>query len=53
MTIIEDVYDVLRSKDPGDEVTLEVRRGDRERELTVKLGQLPAPARGSLPGSDG
>jgi serine protease Do len=53
VTIIEDVYDVLRGKAPGDEVKLVVRRGDRDRELTVKLGELPAPAPGSLPGSDG
>jgi hypothetical protein len=34
-------------------VTLVVRRGDRDRELRVKLGELPAPAPDTLPGSDG
>jgi S1-C subfamily serine protease len=53
VTTIEDVYAVLRSHDPGDEVALVVRRGSDERELTVRLGELPPPAPETLPGGDG
>jgi S1-C subfamily serine protease len=40
---IEDVYDALRSHNPGDRVRVVVRRSTQDRELEVTLGRLPSP----------
>lgn len=39
-----DVAAAVASKAVGDEVELEVYRGDRKRTVTVKLGERPANA---------
>ena len=45
---MDDVIGVVNSKKPGDEVTLELRRGDQKRSVKVKLGDRPASADSSL-----
>jgi S1-C subfamily serine protease len=42
------VIQVISSKKPGDEVTLELRRGEQKRTVKVKLGNRPASANSSL-----
>ncbi|MGH2978734.1 MAG: S1C family serine protease [Solirubrobacterales bacterium] len=39
---MDDVIRVVDSKKPGDEVTLELRRGEQKRTVKVKLGNRPA-----------
>jgi S1-C subfamily serine protease len=46
VTTIEDVYDALRGRRPGQRITVKVRRGDQERTVDVTLGRLPEPATG-------
>jgi S1-C subfamily serine protease len=53
VAMIEDVYDVLRGHKPGDTIPVVVRRGDRQRNLELKLGRLPTPADSVLPRSGG
>ena len=45
---MDDVIGVVNSKKPGDEVTLELRRGEEKRTAKVKLGNRPASAQSSL-----
>jgi S1-C subfamily serine protease len=45
---MDDVIGVVGSKKPGDEVTLELRRGEHKRSAKVKLGDRPASAGSSL-----
>ena len=45
---MDDVIGVVNSKKPGDEVTLELRRGEQKRSAKVKLGDRPASADSSL-----
>jgi S1-C subfamily serine protease len=45
---MDDVIGVVSSKKPGDEVTLELRRGEQKRSAKVKLGDRPASAGSSL-----
>ena len=45
---MDDVIQVVSSKKPGDEVTLELRRGEQKRTVKVKLGNRPASANSSL-----
>jgi S1-C subfamily serine protease len=45
---MDDVIRVVSSKKPGDEVTLEVRRGGQKRTVKVKLGNRPASAGSSF-----
>ena len=45
---MDDVIQVVSSKKPGDEVTLELRRGEQKRTVKVKLGNRPASADSSL-----
>jgi S1-C subfamily serine protease len=45
---MDDVIGVVTSKKPGDEVTLELRRGEQKRSVKVKLGDRPASADSSL-----
>jgi S1-C subfamily serine protease len=45
---MDDVIGVVSSKKPGDEVTLELRRGEEKRSAKVKLGDRPASADSSL-----
>jgi S1-C subfamily serine protease len=47
---IEDVYEALRGKEPGDTVSVTVQRNGDERTLDVELGRRPAPGPGVLPG---
>ena len=53
VTMVEQVYEALRGRKPGDRVRVVVQRGGEERELDVELGQRPAPAAGALPGEGG
>jgi serine protease DegQ len=53
ISIIEDVYKVLREHQPGDTLKVTVERAGRELELELELGQLPTPAEGLLPGDGG
>jgi S1-C subfamily serine protease len=46
VTAIEDVYGILRERDPGDEISVVVRRGNQEREVRVTLGELPTATGG-------
>ncbi|WP_051323734.1 S1C family serine protease [Candidatus Solirubrobacter pratensis] len=46
---IEDVYDALRGRKPGDTVSVVVTRGGERKTLNVKLGERPEPAAGVLP----
>ena len=41
---MDDVIGVVSSKKPGDEVTLELRRGEQKRSVKAKLGDRPASA---------
>ncbi|ERN40693.1 trypsin-like serine protease, typically periplasmic, containing C-terminal PDZ domain protein [Rubidibacter lacunae KORDI 51-2] len=41
----EDVQDLVAQQRPGDLLVLEIARGNRDMEITVELGSLPAPAR--------
>jgi S1-C subfamily serine protease len=50
---MEDVIGVVDSKKPGDEVTLELRRGEQKRTVKVKLGNRPASAQSSFPDPGG
>jgi S1-C subfamily serine protease len=50
---MEDVISVVDSKKPGDEVTLELRRGEQKRTVKVKLGDRPASAQSSFPDQGG
>ena len=50
---MDDVIQVVDSKKPGDEVTLELRRGEQKRTVKVKLGNRPASADSSLPDQGG
>ena len=50
---MDDVIGVVDSKKPGDEVTLELRRGDQRRTVKVKLGNRPASAQSGLQGQGG
>jgi S1-C subfamily serine protease len=50
---MDDVIRVVNSKQPGDEVTLELRRGDQKRTVKVKLGTRPASADSALQGQGG
>ena len=43
MSIPEDLFSYLRTKDPGDEVTVTVNRDGEERQITTRLVDLPAP----------
>jgi serine protease DegQ len=43
ITIPEDLFSYLRTKDPGDEVTVTVNRNGEEREITARLADLPPP----------
>jgi S1-C subfamily serine protease len=45
---MDDVIGIVSSKKPGDEVTLELRRGEEKRSVKVKLGDRPASAGSSL-----
>jgi S1-C subfamily serine protease len=45
---MDDVIRLVSSKKPGDEVTLELRRGEQKRSAKVKLGDRPASADPSL-----
>ena len=45
---MDDVIGVVSSKKPGDEVTLELRRGEQKRSVKVKLGDRPASADSSF-----
>jgi S1-C subfamily serine protease len=45
---MDDVIGVVSSKKPGDEVTLDLRRGEEKRSVKVKLGDRPASADSSL-----
>ena len=45
---MDDVIGVVSSKKPGDEVTLELRRGEQKRSVKVKLGDRPASAGSSF-----
>jgi S1-C subfamily serine protease len=47
---IEDVYAALRPHKPGDQVKVRLERDGRRRTVTVKLGELPEPGPGVLPG---
>ncbi len=53
VTVIEDVYEVLRKHQPGDSLRVTVERAARELELELELGELPTPGQGVLPGDDG
>ena len=53
VTMVEQVYEALRGRKPGDRVRVVVRRGGEERELDLELGQRPTPAAGALPGEGG
>jgi S1-C subfamily serine protease len=50
---MEDVIRVVDSKKPGDEVTLELRRGEQKRTVKVKLGNRPASAQSLAPDQGG
>jgi S1-C subfamily serine protease len=50
---MDDVIAAVDSKKPGDEVTLELRRGDQRRTVKVKLGNRPASAQSGLQGQGG
>jgi len=50
---MEDVIRVVDSKKPGDEVTLELRRGEQKRTVKVKLGNRPASAQSVIPDQGG
>jgi S1-C subfamily serine protease len=43
---IEDVYDALRGRRPGQRIAVAGRRGDQQRTVDVTLGRLPEPAAG-------
>jgi S1-C subfamily serine protease len=45
---MDDVIGVVSSKKPGDEVTLELRRGEQKRSVKVKLGNRPSSAGSSF-----
>ena len=45
---MDDVIGIVSSKKPGDEITLELRRGEQKRSVKVKLGDRPASAGSSL-----
>ena len=47
---MDDVIGIVDSKKPGDEVTLELRRGEQKRTVKVKLGNRPASADSSSAG---
>jgi S1-C subfamily serine protease len=53
VTSMDDVIGVVDSKKPGDEVTLELRRGDKKRTAKVKLGKRPASADSALQNQGG
>jgi S1-C subfamily serine protease len=42
----EDVGDAVAEKEPGDEMELEVRRGDETEQVTIELGRRPADVGG-------
>jgi len=46
VTAMEDVIAAVNTKQAGDEVTLEVQRGDETRDVTVELGERPQHAQG-------
>jgi S1-C subfamily serine protease len=50
---MDDVIRVVNSRKPGDEVTVELRRGDQRRRVEVKLGNRPASAQSSAPDPGG
>jgi S1-C subfamily serine protease len=50
---MDDVIRAVSQKKPGDEVTLELRRGDQKRTVKVKLGDRPASAESALPDQGG
>jgi S1-C subfamily serine protease len=50
---MEDVIRIVDSKEPGDEVTLELQRGGKKRTAKVKLGNRPASADSLTPDQGG
>ena len=50
---MDDVIGVVDSKKPGDEVALDLRRGEQRRTVKVKLGNRPASAQSGLQGQGG
>jgi S1-C subfamily serine protease len=50
---MEDVIRIVDSKEPGDEVTLELQRGGKKRTAKVKLGNRPASADALAPNQGG
>jgi S1-C subfamily serine protease len=50
---MDDVIGVIDSKKPGDEVTLELQRGDKKRTTKVTLGKRPASADSALQNQGG
>jgi len=50
---MDDVIAIVDSKKPGDEVTVELQRGDKKRTVKVKLGNRPASADSALQNQGG
>jgi S1-C subfamily serine protease len=50
---MDNVIAVVDSRKPGDEVTVELQRGDKKRTVKVKLGNRPASADSALPNQGG
>jgi S1-C subfamily serine protease len=50
---MDDVISVVNDKQPGDEVTLGLRRGDQQRSVKAKLADRPASADSTFPDQGG
>jgi S1-C subfamily serine protease len=43
LSSLDQLRDVIANKQPGDKVSLEIWRGDKQLNLDVKLGRQPTP----------
>jgi S1-C subfamily serine protease len=43
LSSLDQLRDVIANKQPGDKVSLEIWRGEKQMSLNVKLGRQPSP----------